>query len=51
MKLANKLGARYAIILGEDEVKQHTATLRDMTTNDQRAVGLNELVEELKNQN
>jgi histidyl-tRNA synthetase len=47
MKLAGKLQAEYAIILGEEEVAQRTATVRDMRTKEQRAVRLNEIASEL----
>ena len=32
MKEANKMGARYAAILGPDEVAEGVVTLRDMST-------------------
>jgi len=44
MKLADKLGARYVVILGEDEIARGVATLRDMRTAEQRSVALCELV-------
>jgi histidyl-tRNA synthetase len=43
MKLADKLGAKYAVILGEDEIASGTATVREMATSDQRSVSLAEL--------
>ncbi len=39
MKLADKLGARYAAILGEDELKRGAWTLRDMQASTQEQVG------------
>jgi histidyl-tRNA synthetase len=47
MKLADKLGARYAIILGEEEVRTGAATVRDMSGSDQRQVAMTALAEEL----
>jgi histidyl-tRNA synthetase len=47
MKLADKLGARYAVILGEEEVKTSVATLRDMSSSDQRSVAFADLTEAL----
>jgi len=44
MKLADKLGARYVVILGEDEIARGVATVRDMRTSEQRSVALCELV-------
>ena len=38
MKTANKLNARYVVILGEDEIREDTATVRDMETGDQQSI-------------
>jgi histidyl-tRNA synthetase len=38
MKDANRLGARWAVLIGEDELKADTVTLRDMVTGDQTSV-------------
>ncbi len=35
MKLAGKLGARFVLIIGENEIKQQEATLRNMANRDQ----------------
>jgi histidyl-tRNA synthetase len=43
MKIANKLGARFVVILGEDEIAQGVAALRDMSTSEQQIVTLGEL--------
>jgi len=48
MKTADKLGARYAVILGEDEIASGTATIRDMASSDQRTVPLAELPSALR---
>jgi histidyl-tRNA synthetase len=44
MKLADKLGARKVIMLGEDELKQREATVRNMRTKEQIRVPLDEIV-------
>jgi len=43
MKTANKLAARFAVILGDDEVNSRTATLRDMRSSEQRSMGFADL--------
>ncbi len=48
MKLADKLGAKYAIILGEDEIASGTTTVRKMATSEQRAVPIAELPSALR---
>jgi histidyl-tRNA synthetase len=45
LREANKRDARYAIILGEDEIKAEKATVRDMVEGNQQRVPLQELVE------
>jgi len=47
MKGADRSGARYAVILGERDIAEGTAQLKDLTTGDQRAVPLSEIVTEL----
>lgn len=44
MKHANRLNARAVIILGEDELRQSVATVRDMATSQQEAVPLDQVV-------
>ncbi|MCE5315472.1 MAG: histidine--tRNA ligase [Armatimonadota bacterium] len=48
MKIADKLGSKYVIILGEDEVAKQTATVRCMATSDQKSVPFAELAETLQ---
>lgn len=48
MKIANKLGARYVVILGEDEIAAGSATVRDMSSSEQQSVPLSELVDYVK---
>jgi histidyl-tRNA synthetase len=47
LRKADKLGARYAVILGDDEIAGDTAVVRDMDTKAQHQVGLGELVPHL----
>jgi histidyl-tRNA synthetase len=48
MKQANRLGARYAVILGEDELAREAAVLRDLQTSEQTEIKLTELVGEIQ---
>ncbi len=47
MKRANKLNARYAVILGDDELQRGTATLRDLDSGEQEAIPLPQLQDRL----
>ena len=47
MKRANKLKARYAVILGDDELQRGTATLRDLDSGEQEAIPLPQLQDRL----
>ena len=47
MKRANKLNARIAVLLGEDELAANVATLRDLDTGAQERVALDQLAEHL----
>ncbi|HEU0071950.1 MAG TPA: histidine--tRNA ligase [Alphaproteobacteria bacterium] len=47
MKRANKLNARFAVILGEDELARGAATLRDLDSGEQAEVPLAELQDRL----
>ena len=48
MKVADRSGARVAIIIGEDEVAANTVTVRTMESGSQQLVSRGELVERLK---
>ena len=48
MKVADKLGARYAVILGEDEIASQVASVRDMSTSEQRTIPMADLAKALK---
>jgi histidyl-tRNA synthetase len=43
MRSANKLGARWVVLLNAEDVKQRTAQLKDMTSGDQVAVAWDDL--------
>ncbi|MBI4638880.1 MAG: histidine--tRNA ligase [Candidatus Rokubacteria bacterium] len=47
LERANKLGAAYAVIVGETELARGEATVREMKSGEQRAVPLSELASEL----
>ena len=47
MRRADKFGARYVLILGEDELRSGTATLRDMADGRQEEVPLSSIFEQL----
>ena len=49
MKKADKSGAAYTLIIGEQELQTRTGILRNMQTKEQRPVALSALVNELKN--
>lgn len=48
MKQANKLGARFAAIMGDDELSEGVVMLRDMAGSEQEKVPVNELISKLK---
>jgi histidyl-tRNA synthetase len=47
MELANKLAARYTLILGEDEINAGKFTLKDMASGTQESLTRDELIERL----
>lgn len=47
MKQANKAGARYALIVGEEEVKESCVQLKNMATSEQQKVSFDNIVEKL----
>jgi len=48
--LADKLGARYALIIGDDEVASGSFTLKRLADADQRKLTENELLEYLESE-
>ncbi|MDD3765792.1 MAG: histidine--tRNA ligase [Eubacteriales bacterium] len=49
MKYADKIGARFVIVLGDDEINSGSAKLKNMETGEQTDVTLNDLSSQLKN--
>ena len=47
MRLANRLGARYVLILGEEELSKKRAILKDMATGKQEEIPLSKIIEEV----
>lgn len=50
LKRADRSGARWAVILGEDEVSKRNVTLKDLTTGEQVSVGMDDLIDVLGRQ-
>ncbi len=48
MKQAGRTGARFVVVLGEDELARGVAALRDMQSGEQREVALGDLVAQIK---
>lgn len=48
MKQANKLGAKYSVILGEDEIAENVVMLRSMEDSSQAKVPMNQVAEKIK---
>ena len=48
MKQANKLGAKYSVILGEDEIAEGVVMLRSMEDSSQAKVPMAQVAEKIK---
>ncbi|MDD6849941.1 MAG: histidine--tRNA ligase [Veillonellaceae bacterium] len=48
MKQANKMGAKYSVILGEDEISEGVVMLRSMEDSSQAKVPMNQVAEKIK---
>ena len=48
MRYANSLGIPYALILGEDEIKNGSVIIRDMSRGEQREAPIQEAAQELE---
>ena len=48
-KYAARLGARYTVMIGDDELTRGVVQLKDMDAHEQKEVSLDSIVEELKN--
>ena len=47
MREANKIGARYAILIGDQELESGEAELKDLSTGDQKKIALDKLVDHI----
>ena len=47
MRIANKIGARYTVIVGEEELSKNVVILRNMQTKEQKEVKIDNLIDEL----
>lgn len=48
MKYANKIGAQYTMVLGEDEINQGKARLKNMENGEEKEIELDKIYDELK---
>lgn len=48
MKQADRLNARFVIMIGDDELNRKEAVIRNMQTGDQQAVALDQIMEQIK---
>jgi histidyl-tRNA synthetase len=48
MRLADKMAARYVVLLGQDEIAKSVVTLKNMATGDQEQVSFDQVVEAIK---
>ena len=48
MKMANKTGAKFALILGDDELKNNKIVLKDLENGEQEAVDISEIIKSIK---
>lgn len=48
MKRADKLGANYAVIIGDDELEKKEASVKDLSTAEQTTIAIDNLVNHLK---
>jgi histidyl-tRNA synthetase len=51
LKKANKMNARYALILGEEEIASHTVTCKDLESGEQRQLAADQVEAFLKEKN
>ena len=47
MRIANKIGARYAVIVGEEELSKNMVIFRNMLTKEQKEIKIDDLIGEL----
>jgi histidyl-tRNA synthetase len=46
MKYANKIGARYTLVLGDDEIQKGTANVKNMENGQQTPVSMNDFTKD-----
>jgi histidyl-tRNA synthetase len=51
LRKANDLAAKFALIIGEDELKKGVVTLKDMESGEQKEIKQSELMSELRKVN
>ena len=51
MRIANKIGARYTVIVGEEELSKNMVILRNMQTKEQKEIQIDNLIDELSEDN
>jgi histidyl-tRNA synthetase len=51
LRSADKLGASYAIIIGDDEARSQTGIIRNMTTKTQESIKLDEISQKIQSFN
>jgi len=49
MKYADKLGATYTVVIGDDEIESNRAVLKNMKSGEQKDVSLDSILDRLKN--
>jgi len=49
LKRANKIGASFAVMLGEDEMKTNSVALKNLATGEQKTIAQAQLINQLKN--
>ena len=47
MRVANKLGVKYTVIVGEEELSKNMVVLRNMQTKEQKEIKIDNLINEL----
>ncbi len=47
MRIANKIGARYTVIVGEEELSENLVILRNMLTKEQKEIKIDNIIDEL----
>ncbi|MBE3091564.1 MAG: histidine--tRNA ligase [Candidatus Atribacteria bacterium] len=47
MRIANKIGARYAVIVGEEELSKNMVIFRNMQTKEQKEIKIDNIIDEL----